>query len=118
MSKLLLFIGESEKFNKDEVINKISAIDGVVNAKSGNFIGAVFECDYQSEGVSTTVRLSDDFETITVEGQGDESLKFVLKLKEVLAQAISMVDMDYSFHFELASIGTVAELKQKMNEGL
>lgn len=118
MSKLLLFIGENEKFNKDEVIEKISSIDGVVNAKSGNFIGAVFECDYQSEGISSIVRLSDDLETITVDGQDDESLKFVLKVKEVLAQPISMVDMDYSFHFELAAVETVTELKQKMNEGL
>ena len=72
MGKLLLFIGENKKFNRREIIEKITSIDGVVNPKSGNFIGAVFECDYQCGGISATVRLSDDLETVTVDGENDE----------------------------------------------
>jgi hypothetical protein len=118
MSKLLLFIGENKKFDKDEVVQKITSVDGVENAKTGTFIGAVFECDYQYEGITTTVRLSDDLETITVEGENNGSLNFVLKVKELLSQPVSIVDMDYSFHFELSTVNTLAELKQKMNEGM
>jgi hypothetical protein len=118
MSKLLLFIGENEQFDKDEVVEKITSIGGITNARKGSFIGAVFECEYQVSGLSTIVRLSDDLETITVDGMDDDSLNFVLKLKEVLSQPISVVDMDYSFHIKLSDVSTLDEFKQKIREGV
>ncbi len=116
MSKLLLFIGENEKFDKDDVIDKITSINGVSNARKGNFIGAVFECEYKEGNLSTIVRLSDDLETIIVDGSGDDSLSFIVKINRLLEQPISVVDMDYSFHIELSSVYSVEDLKKSMVE--
>lgn len=104
MSSLLIFTTAEKSFDKDEAIKAISAMDGVSNTKEGKFIGAVFECDYTSNGNSTIVRLSDSLKTITAQGLWDESLDFALKLKDTLSQPLSVVDLDYSFHIELNNI--------------
>ena len=118
MSKLLIFIGENEKFNEDEIVKKLTLLDGVKNPRKGDFIGAIFECDYQQGKFNTIIRLSDDAQTITVEGSGDESLMVVLKINDFINEAISVVDMDYSFHVELASINNLSELKKKIEDGV
>ena len=118
MSKLLLFIGENEKFDKGEVIEKLTSLGGIKNAREGEFIGAVFECDYERDDFNTIVRLSDDIETITIEGDGDESLDLVLRIKDLLSQPMSVVDMDYSFHVELSSVSSLTEFKKKIEVGV
>lgn len=118
MNKLLVFIGEDIKFNKNEVIERITSIDGIRNTREGDFIGSVFECEYQASGLSLIVRLSDDLETITIDGTDDDSLGFVLKLKKVLSQAISVVDMDYSFYINLSDVDSIEDFKHKIDEGV
>jgi hypothetical protein len=46
MTKLLIFIRENQRFDVELTIGAIVAMNGVRNAKRGNFIGAVFECEY------------------------------------------------------------------------
>lgn len=112
MSKLLIFVGENIKFDKEKTIRAIKGIDGVFDAKEGKFIGAIFECQYRYNDETTIVRLSDDLETVTAEGLGEDSLDFALKLKDVLDQPVSAIDMDYSFHVALKDIGSVKDFQK------
>ena len=114
MNKLLLFIGENIKFDKNEVIDAITSFKGVKNAREGTFIGSIFECEVGE--LNTIIRLSEDLETITFDDLNDEILNFVLKVKSLLVQPISITDMDYNFHIELSEINTLFELKKKINE--
>lgn len=111
MSKLLIYIGENQKFDVPNTINSILSIDGVSNVREGKFIGAIFECEFTSQGLTTIVRISDDAETVIVEGLGDESLDFALKLQSILPVKLSAIDMDYSFNIELSNFKEVSELK-------
>ena len=111
MSKLLIYIGENKKFDVPNTIRAISSIAGVSNTREGKFIGALFECEYVLHGMVTIVRISDDAETVTVEGLGDESLDFALKLQSVLPVSLSAIDMDYSFNVKLSDYETINDLK-------
>lgn len=111
MSKLLLFIGENQKFDINSVTSLIAAMPGVSDARWGSFIGATFECNYSYAGMSTLVRLSPDAETITVEGLTDDALSFVLELQKRVSVDLSMVDMDYSFHVDIRNFHSIDELR-------
>jgi hypothetical protein len=54
MTKLLIFIRENQRCDVELTIGAIVAMNGVRNAKRGNFIGAVFECEYGCAGTIET----------------------------------------------------------------
>ena len=112
MSKLLIYIGEGVKFDLDATIGAIEAIDGVTEAKSGDFIGAVFECLFASGEV--IVRISKDCETITTDGPGRESVEFILQLQNSLPVNLWLIDMNYSFNLEVGKFASVDELQSAM----
>lgn len=114
MSKLLIYIGEKIKFDVDQVKRAISKIDGVRHARSGNFIGAIYECEYELDGATTVVRISEDVETLTVEGLGEEALDFALKLQSHLPVPLRAIDMDYTFDLPLSDFQSTDQLRQAM----
>lgn len=114
MSKLLIYIGENEKFDFDSTVAAISSIDGVNNPKVGKFIGAIFECEYTNGGLSTIVRISPELETITVEGLDDNSLEFAIEFQKRTAMELHAIDMDYSFNVSLKNIATVPEFRHEI----
>ncbi len=116
MSKLLIYIGENQKFDKTKTIETIKSISGVKKAREGVFIGAVFECVYTFHEFETVVRLSDDVETITVEGLGEDSLEFALRLQSKMPMPLSVIDMDYSFNLKLIDFDSVAELRAAIDQ--
>lgn len=118
MSKLLIYIGEDEKFDIDATIGVITAMTGVSKARKGNFIGAIFECEYTGNGRNTIVRISPEAETITVEGLGDESLAFALELQRVSPVPLHAIDMEYSFNVTLSRFGSVPELRKAISAGI
>jgi hypothetical protein len=111
-----LYIGEGQKFDLATTVSAISSIEGVSNLRQGNFIGAILECEYQSNGARTIVRISPDIETVTVEGLGDESLRFALELKQRLEVPLHAIDMEYSFNLALQNINTIAEFKAAISK--
>ncbi|PSU34146.1 hypothetical protein [Photobacterium lutimaris] len=118
MSKILLFIGENEQFDKEEVVKSIRSINGVENAKEGDFIGAAFEAEYKVDSESYIIRLSDDLETITIDGMDNNCLNFILSLKGMMKDSFQAVDMDYSFHVDLSIINTIEQFKQEIQKGI
>lgn len=112
MSKLLIFIGENQKFDVDAAISAITSMSGVSNARRGNFIGAIFECEYSHQGSNTIVRISPEAETITAEGLGDDALSFAIELQRILPVDLNAIDMSYSFNVALRDFKSVADLKQ------
>jgi hypothetical protein len=112
MSKLLVYIGEGQKFDVEDTVSAISAIPGAANPRRGKFIGAVFECEYEDMGISTIVRISSDAETVTVEGLGDEAIKFMLELQSRLRIELHVIDMEYSFDFSVREFSAVEEFKR------
>jgi hypothetical protein len=112
MSKLLIYIGEGQKFDVKAVVSAISTIPGVSNIREGVFIGAIFECEYEAFGRRTIVRISSDAETVTVEDLGDESIKFTLELQSRLNVDLHVIDMDYSFNLPVKPLSTIEEFKR------
>lgn len=112
MSKLLIYIGENEKFDFESTVPVISSIDGVSNPKIGKFIGAIFECEFTKSGQSTIVRISPELETITVEGLDDSSLEFAIEFQKRVSMELHAIDMDYSFNVSLKNLATVSDFRR------
>lgn len=115
MSKLLIYIGENKKFDVDATINAITSISGVSKARKGNFIGAIFECEYTYAGLNTIIRISPEAEMVTVEGLGDDSLSFALELQWALSVDLSAIDMNYNFDVALRDFESVEELRHAIS---
>jgi len=111
MTKLLIYIGENQKFDIDATVKAISSMRGALRPRRGNFIGSIFECEYRYAGRSTIVRISPEAETITAEGLGDESLVFALELQEALPVALNAIDMECSFNVPLRDFQSLEQLK-------
>lgn len=114
MSKLLIYIGENIKFDLDQTKRAISEMRGVRDARAGKFIGAVFECEYEHQGATTIVRISEDAETVTAEGLGDEALDFALNLQSRLPAPLRVIDMDYNFDLLLTDFESSEQLRTAM----
>lgn len=112
MTKLLIFIGENQKFDVEVTINAIVAMSGTMKARRGNFIGAIFECEYGYAGTNTVIRMSEEAETITAEGLHPCSLYFAIELQKTLAVDLNAVDMEFSFNVALRDFQTVEQLEQ------
>jgi hypothetical protein len=76
-------------------------MNGTRNARRGNFIVAIFECEYGYAGKITVIRLSKEAETVTAEGLDTCALSFALKLQIALAVDLNAIDMEYSFNVAL-----------------
>lgn len=118
MNKLLIYIGENEKFNVETTIGSIMSMGGTTKARRGNFIGAIFECEYTANGCNTVVRISPEAETVTAEGLGDESLAFALELQSVLSVPLHAIDMEYSFNVPLSRFESILELRRAISAGM
>lgn len=114
MSKLLIYIGENEKFDFENTVATILSLEGVTNPRAGKFIGAIFECEYTKNRQSTIVRISPELETITVEGLGDNSLEFAIELQKHSPMQLHAIDMDYSFNVSLQGLSTVPEFRRQI----
>jgi hypothetical protein len=115
MSKLLIYIGENQCFDLATTAAAISAIDGVSNVRTGAFIGAVFECNYSHAGRTTIVRISEDLETVTVEGTGEEAADFAVKFQQHMSEPLHVIDMDYSFNLDLSEFASGNALMTAIN---
>jgi hypothetical protein len=112
MTKLLIFIGENQEFDVEMTIGTISAMSNVTKSRRGEFIGAVFECEYNYEGTSTVVRLSQKAQTITAEGLGTCALSFAIELQKALEVDLRAIDLEYSFDVALRDFQTVEQLER------
>ena len=112
MTKLLIYIGENQKFDVEMAINAIAAMSGTTKARRGNFIGAIFECAYGYAGANTVIRMSEDAETITAEGLHTSSLSFAIELQRALSVNLNATDMENSFNVALRDFQTFEQLEQ------
>jgi hypothetical protein len=117
VNKLLIYIGENQKFNHDRLVEAICSMPGVIRARNGSFIGAIFQCEYTLGKETTVVRVKDDLETITVEGLGHSALGFSLELVRRLKEELHAVDMDYSFNVKLVNYKSIDELDTAIRNG-
>src|SRR5215469_14751812 len=97
MSKIMIYIGENQRFDPNEVIRAISSMEGVSEARIGNFIGAVFQCKYTFDNRTTTVRLTKNLNTVTAEGLGVDSLEFAVNFQKIMTTPLHAIDTDYRF---------------------
>jgi hypothetical protein len=118
MTKLLIFIGENQRCDVELTIGAIVAMNGVRNAKRGNFIGAVFECEYGCAGTIAVIWLSKKAETITAESLDTCALSFALELQRALAVDLRAIDMEYSFNVALRDFQTIEQLRQAVSDWL
>ncbi|MGL5195406.1 MAG: hypothetical protein ACRC8Y_17630 [Chroococcales cyanobacterium] len=116
MKMLLLFIGEDEKFNLIQIADILTKIPNIQNLKQGDFVGSILEGEFSEKNDFTIIRLSDDLETISIDGDGDASLKIALEIQKHYPQNLRLIDSNYSFDIELAKINSVGQLRQNMRE--
>lgn len=116
MKMLLLFIGESEKFDAKKVESIFAQIPNMENFKKDNLIGVIIECEFAYHNDFTLIRLTEDLETITLSGDGDASLKAALEIQKYYDKSLRLIDSNYSFDLVLEKIISVDELRQKILE--
>lgn len=116
MQIMILFIGENEKFDSNKLVDIAKDIPGVENIREGEFVGSILEFEFRDLEDFTTVRLSDDRETISISGLGNASLKIALSIQKRYPQPIIAVDSDYSFELILDKINSLDQLRQKILE--
>jgi hypothetical protein len=114
MSKLLIYIGEKQTFGLDNTVQAIVSIDGVSKAKRGQFIGAVFECEFTFNGSTTIVRISEGLETVTVEGLGRDATEFAVRFQQNLGTPLRVIDMEYSFDLPLSTFASGEDLSRSI----
>ena len=71
MQLLILFIGENERFDQNQLVDIAKNVPGVENIREGKFVGSILEFEFSEGEDFTTVRLSDDRETISISGLGN-----------------------------------------------
>jgi len=87
---------------------------GVENIRKQKLIGSILEFEFSEGDDFTTVRLSQDYKTISIFGLGDASLKIALLIQKNCPQPIVTIDSDYSFELILDQIDSVKKLRQKI----
>jgi hypothetical protein len=117
MNRLLIYIGENQKFDLRDTIAAICAIPGTSNPREGA-LTALFECEYKAFGRFTTIRISSNAETVTAEGLGDDSIQFMLELQSRLPIDLYVTDMGYDFDLPVRSFSTIETFKHAMDSGL
>lgn len=115
-TKLLIYIGESVKFEQSQVEHAMGSMAGVSQIHRGPLIGSLLQCHYTLGDESTIIRLSEDLETITVNGIGPVSLGFAWSFQKAMPLDLRMIDMDYSFDVVLSEFDSVEELVQAISE--
>jgi len=111
MAKYLIYVGEGRKFDRSLTEGAIAAIEGVSGCRSGNFIGAIFECVYASrDGHESIVRISKTEETVTIDGPEPDALRFALEIQKRYPKPLWIVDMGYNFNLEIGKYSTVSDL--------
>lgn len=112
MSKLLIYLPGGVKFDVPHLVAAISSIDGVSACRSGDFIGAVFECIYKSRPPAreAIVRISKGDDTVTVDGVASDAFQFALALQSRFQTSLWVTDMDYQFNLEIGKHASVGEL--------
>ncbi|NEP84893.1 MAG: hypothetical protein F6K17_02590 [Okeania sp. SIO3C4] len=116
MQLLILFIGENERFDQNQLVDMAKNIPGVENVREGEFVDSILEFEFSEGEDFTTVRLSGDRETISISGLGDASFKIALSIQKHYPQPIIAVDSDYSFELVLDKINSLEKLRQKILE--
>jgi hypothetical protein len=116
MQLLILFIGENERFDQNQLVDIAKNVPGVENIREGKFVGSILEFEFSEGEDFTTVRLSDDRETISISGLGNASLKIAFSIQKRYPQQITAVDSDYSFELILDQINSLEQLRQKILE--
>jgi hypothetical protein len=111
MSKLLIFIGENQKFDINDVLEGLGKLSGMVNLRKGASIGAVIESSFRGDsGGIAIVRLSEDLETVTADGPIDVVAQFAVEIQQVFPANLRVIDMDYSFDLGLSNFRSGREL--------
>ena len=114
MQLLILFISENQQFDLNWLAEIATNTLGVENIRKQKLIGSILEFEFSEGDDFTTVRLSQDYKTISISALGDASLKIALLIQKNCPQPIVAIDSDYSFELILDQIDSVKKLRQKI----
>ena len=115
---LLIYIDENTKFDRSEVIQAISSIEGTYNisitqensADEKTFDYVLF-CFYDFREESIEVRVDRDLKYICLRSFSTAALNFALELQRKLNISLFTTDCDYSFLGKLDDITSLEELE-------
>lgn len=113
MNILILYIGESVRFDQDEVRRALQSVPGTHSFREGT-VGTVFECQYDFDLDKTIVRLLEDHQSISIAGSGDASLKIAVELQARVSSPLRLVDSDYSFDIPLSEATSIEQIRSRM----
>ncbi len=115
--KYLICNTDRSNFILQDSIAAIEAVKGVDKCRKGEFIGAIFECDFQSgEGEVCLVRLGDQLDAITIDGSDRSAAEFAFSLQEIVSREMHIFDLSYSFDVRLGDLDDVDDLLSRMRD--
>lgn len=110
MQSILLFSPDDRRFELEAIQRVFQSEPGFRDVRFNEPGGAVIEADYVEPDGRTIVRLSGDYETISLSGISDATLRAVLILQRNLETPLRMVDTNYSFDLILQDFPNVETL--------
>lgn len=115
---LLIYLDENTKFDRSEIIQAISSIEGTYDISITQDNSAdevkfkyVLLCEYCKGTEITTVRVDNNLESIFVERVGNAAFNFAFDLQQKINVDLTATDCDYSFVCKLSQIKSVEELE-------
>jgi hypothetical protein len=112
MKSLLLYLAENERFDSVKIRLIFKDIMLPNSLKEDGLIGVIIEGEFRDRDDFTIVRLSDDLETISIDGLGDASLKLALEIQKYYPKPIQVIDSEYNFDISLETRISVGQFRQ------
>ena len=118
MDSLIVYSEDNFKFDPNKLLQDIESVPGTYDIRRQHSCGSVLQCDYDLDGDTTTLRLSDGLESFTLDGVGAASRQLALELQKREARPLKVVNSHYSFDFALSDVTSLEDFGQKMDAGL
>ena len=116
MQSILLFRPDDRPFEIEALQQVFQSEPGFRDVRFNDPGGAAVEAEYIEPEFRTIVRLSGDYDTISLTGTSDAALRAALILQKNLGTPLRMVDTDYSFDLVLEGFSNVEEVRAAMEK--
>lgn len=116
MQFLLLTNPDDSLFDVASVERALRACPQFTDLRLDDPCGSLIECQYEEPDAEdgTTIRLSDDRETISIDHTWGAALRAVLLIQKALGRPLRLYNDDYTFDLTFSDIATVEELEAAM----
>lgn len=114
MSRLLIYISETEKFDEHLVHDFLKSCPGVSAIQERPDELARWMAEFEFENDSALFECKSDLETVVVSRTGGAGIQLCYLFQAFYPKPLHVIDESYSFDLVIRDFGTVVELEKAM----